>query len=479
MTAMKQRFTILRMLAMLLALAVLCGAGALAEDVEAPGEELLTNGDFSDPLRFQLYTESGGSAKLNIVDGELQVDVAAVGRVGHAIQPYYDGFRLVQGVAYTLSYDVRASVPRDLYVRIQLNGGDYHAYFEELVSVTEETQHRSATFTMEEPTDPAPRLCVNMGYVDTMEAAGVDPETLNGHQVWFDNFSLTVADASGAVAAGEDPYAVGIRLNQVGYRPGAVKTAVFADISPEGDSFDVVNAETGAVVFTGTLTEARDNPWAGEADRVADFSEVTGPGTYRLISADGFESPAFEICDDVYDGLLRSAARMLYLQRCGVETDAEHADVYAHPACHAELATVYGTDAQIDVTGGWHDAGDYGRYVVSGAKAVADLLLARAVRGKALDDVGIPESGDGIDDLSQEAKFELDWMLKMQAASGGVYHKVTCANFPAFIPPQEETAELIVCPISNTATGDFAAVMAMAARLWADEWPEDAAIYPD
>jgi endoglucanase len=158
----------------------------------------------------------------------------------------------------------------------------------------------------------------------------------------------------------------------------------------------------------------------------------------------------------VYGELLRSAARMLYLQRCGVETGAALAGPYAHPACHTALATIYPDGGKIDVAGGWHDAGDYGRYVVTGAKAAADLMLAHELRGSALDDVGIPESGDGLDDLLEEAKFELDWLLKMQAASGGVYHKVTCAGFPGFGQPERETAELIVCPVPNTATGDFA-----------------------
>ena len=476
---MTNRTLPVRLLSLLLALCLLLGGAlaAQAEDVPEPGAELLKNGGFDDPLLFQLYTESGGSAQLSIVDGELQVDVASIGRVGHAIQPYYDGFKLVEGVAYTLSYDVRASVPRDLYVRIQLNGGDYHAYYEELVNVTEETQHRESTFTMGEATDPAPRLCVNMGYVDTMQADGVDPDALAGHKVWFDNFSLTVADAAGAVAAEADPDAVGIRVNQVGWRPGAVKRAVFADLPDSGDAFSVVNAETGETAFEGALSDPIDNPWAGETNRVADFSALTEPGTYKVVAADGHESPVFTIGDDVYADLLRSAARMLYLQRCGVETDAAHAGDYAHPACHTALATVYGTDEQIDVSGGWHDAGDYGRYVVSGAKAAADLLLAHEILGEGLDDVGIPESGDGVDDLLQEAKFELDWMLKMQAPSGGVYHKVTCRNFPAFIAPQDEIDELVVCPVSNTATGDFAAVMALAARVCAEVWPEDAAAY--
>lgn len=455
-------------------LALLLAAAGVAE-----GAELLTNGDFSQPLNWQLYTESGGAAQLSVVDGELVVDVEDIGRVGHAIQPYYDGFALTEGVVYTLSYDVRGSVPRELYVRIQLNGGDYHAYFEELIQVTEAMEHHESTFTMEEPTDRTPRLCVNMGYGDAQTEAGVDPETLNGSQVVFDNFSLTVADDTQAVAEEEDADATGIRVNQLGFMPTASKVAVFAGLDDTGDSFRVVDTATGETAFEGSLSAPVENAAAGETDRVADFSALAVPGTYQVESDNGVLSPKFTIGEGVYDDLLRSAVRMLYLQRCGMMLKTRYAHKYAHPECHTALATIYGTDEQIDVSGGWHDAGDYGRYVVSGAKAAADLLLAHEARGAVVDDCGIPESGDGVDDLLQEAKYELDWLLKMQREDGGVYHKVTCRNFPAFVEPQEETDELIVCPVSNTATGDFAGVMALAARLCADQWPEDAAAYLD
>ena len=463
-----------RTLALLLALVLLCSLPAVSaaeEDALIPGEEMLVNGDFSAPLNYQLYKESGGQAAIGIVDGELQIDVSKIGRVAHAIQPYYDGFKLVEGVEYTLSFDTRSTLPRDFFVRIQLNGGDYHAYFERMVSATEEMQHFSFSFVMEEPSDPAPRLCVNMGYVDTMSEAGLAPEDIAPHQVVFDNFSLTVKDAAGAAAGAADPDAAdpdaaGIRLNQVGYLPGAVKTAVFADL--EAESFAVVDAAGGETVLEGTLSAPVENAYAGETDRVADFSALSAPGVYRLLGSDGTESPAFTVGDGVYDELLRDALRMLYLQRCGAELDAEHAGIFAHPVCHSELALVYGSDQQIDVSGGWHDAGDYGRYVVTGAKTAADLLLSCELNPALLDDVGIPESGDGVDDRLQEARYELDWLLKMQAGSGGVYHKVSCRNFPAFVKPQEETDELVVCPVSHTATGDFAGVLALAARIFSE-----------
>ena len=440
--------------------------GAEAQDGPLPGQELLKSGDFSDVLRFNLYTESGGNAVLSIENGELQVDVSKIGRVEHAIQPYYDGFRLYEGVEYQLDFDAHASMARDLYVRIQLNEGDYHAYFEKLISVTEENQHFSLPFVMKEATDPAPRLCVNMGFVDAMSDAGLTPDGIEPHKVWFDNFSLTVKDVSGMVADGEESKANPIRINQVGYLPDAVKTAVIADL--EADFFTVVRSPHGGTVFEGLLSEPEKNPSSGEVTRVADFTGLKMVGKYKIITSDGTVSDEFTVSRQAYDNLLRETLKMLFLQRCGTELEEEHAGIYAHPVCHSDLAVVYGTDQRIDVSGGWHDAGDYGRYVVSGAKAAADLLLSYEMNNKLIDNIGIPESGDGVDDRLQEARYELDWLLKMQTENGGVYHKVTGYTFPGFIKPQQETEELVVSPVSVAATGDFAGVLALGARVFSE-----------
>ncbi len=448
---------------------------AIAEVTLTPGEELLKNADFSESLKFGLYTESGGNAELSIEEGELLVNVSSIGLVSHAIQPYYDGFRLYQGVEYQLDFDAYSTMPRDLFVRIQLNGGDYHAYFEQSVAVSEEKAHYSFTFVMEEASDPAPRLCINMGFVDSMSAAGLTPDDIEPHQVRFDNFSLVVKDASGLITEDKNSGISPIRIDQIGYRVDAVKTAVFADL--EADSFKVVKATNDEAVFEGTLSAPVEDPWSGSTIRIADFSALTKQGAYKLVASDGTVSPSFVIGKTPYKKLLQGTLRMLYLQRCGTELDDAHAGIFAHPVCHSETAFVYGTDQQIDVSGGWHDAGDYGRYVVSGAKAAADLLLSYEMAPDLFDDAGIPESGDSVDDRLQEASYELDWMLKMQAENGGVYHKVTGENFPGFIKPQDEKDLLIVSPISNTATGDFAGVMALASRIFAESGsPELAAV---
>ena len=104
-----------------------------------------------------------------------------------------------------------------------------------------------------------------------------------------------------------------------------------------------------------------------------------------------------------------------------------------------------------------------------GAKAVQDLLLTYEDSEYAAKDdaIGIPESGNGVPDVLDEVRYELDWMLKMQdETSGGVYHKVTGEVFPEMVAAVEETAQMILSPISNTATGDFAAVMAKASVVY-------------
>ena len=287
-----------------------------------------------------------------------------------------------------------------------------------------------------------------------------------------------------------------VQLNQVGYRPNDRKTATFrigdtmsvSDFCNSNgkisDEFKVVKADTGEVVYTGKMSDITSSDFNGEVNAVADFTSVKEPGKYRVVSDDNGSSYEFTIEDDVYNDLFVSSMRMFYLQRCGVELPEDLAGKYAHKACHNSLARVYGTDKMIDVSGAWHDAGDYGRYIVAAAKAVVDLLMAYEYFPETMEtSFNIPESGNGIPDIIDEVKFELDWMLKMQdEESGGVYHKVTCKTFPGFVMPEYETDELVVSPISDTATCDFAATMAYAYRVFSklpDKYGNDAKLYAD
>lgn len=427
------------------------------------GFNMINNGDFSSKDHdWHTYFE-GGDGLMTINDkGELQFDCKMVGIKEWSNQFYYDGFALYKNCKYEMQFDCYSNVERDLGYRIQINGSDYHAYSEETIHVGPEVKHFDIVFTMEEPSDPAPRLCFNMGKF-------ANNSGFKEHTVCFDNFDLRCIDDKGYVEGdtSDGPAASLINLNQVGYLPNAVKVAVMNGDAIT-DKASVVDCATGKAVYEGDVAAASMNKSTGRNEARFDFSSVTAPGTYKIVAGDK-ESFEFKIGADVYDEAFKASLRMFYLQRCGMELTSDLAGDYAHPACHTEKATVFGTSEKIDVSGGWHDAGDYGRYVVSGAKAAADLMLAYKLYPNAFDDaLNIPESGNGVPDVIDEVRYELDWLFKMQNSKGGVYHKVTCANFPGFVMPEEETEELIVTPVSTTATADFAAVMAMASVVFAE-----------
>ncbi len=432
------------------------------EEAAPIGENMLSNGDFSagvDP--WLTFCQDGDCAISVNGDGALDVDIKSLGTVAHGVQLYHDGFSLEEGCVYKLSFDAKSDIDRKIELRFQLNGGDYHAYFLEYVEVGPENTPYEYTFTMGETTDPAPRFCFNMGVVE-----GIDPATAE-HHIYFDNFVLNLIDDSGKVAGSGQIEMPDIAVNQIGYLPGAYKSATLRGTALN-QTAQLINEETGEAVFEAAIDGGVNDPDAGEDEALFDFTSVKDEGTYHIEAGEAV-SPSFRIAADVYKEAFDASIKMLYFQRCGTELSEDLAGDFAHPVCHADEAVLYEDNSvTMDVSGGWHDAGDYGRYSVAGAKAAADLLLAYENYPEVFnDELGIPESGNGISDVLDEAKYELDWLFKMQADNGGVYHKVTCRNFPGEIMPEEETDELVIMPVTTTSTADFAGVMAMASRVYA------------
>lgn len=404
------------------------------------------------------YKESGGACSLKTENGKLALTVSNVGKVNYAVQVFYDIIPLYQNGVYRLKYDISSTTDRYIEAMIQQNGGTYQAYTWKGLELTSTPQTVNYEFTMEAETDIMSKLVFNCGIQEKHEGA------LPEHKIYIDNVSLELVDDSKVDYSSNRTYEPPITTNQVGYRTDSKKTAVFRNTNES--EFSVVNAATNKVVYTGKLSDEINNTSAGEVNKTGDFSSVTEPGKYYIKCGNLDNSYTFEISDNVYSNLLDDSVRMLYLQRCG--TTVQDSD-FGHKACHTGLATVYGTNEKIDVSGGWHDAGDYGRYIVPAAKSIADLLYAyQANPALYTDSIGIPESGNGTPDILDEARYELEWMKKMQRSDGGVYHKVTCENFPGYVAPQEETAPLIVTPVSTTATADFCASMALAYEFYKD-----------
>lgn len=441
--------------------AVLCSAAMVAgclsfSTAYADGYvNLISNSDFESGLDgWQMYHHSDAGAKLTTENGQLILDISALGSVNYAIQLYYDNVPLTKDCHYRISFDMCSTTGRYIEVLLQKASSPYNAYTCMPLNVTEEMQRFSYVFTMKDATDGNAKLVFN---------SGNHGEEIPEHTMYIDNIVVEQIDESELEVY--EPYYPPILTNQIGYKPDDEKIAVFRDITSETE-FSVVNAVTGETVHTGELYGKKEYSDAGETDYYGDFSAVAEAGSYYITCGELDDSYTFEIAENVYDETMDATLRMLYLQRCGCEVIDE---TFGHDICHASLATVYGTSEQIDVSGGWHDAGDYGRYVVPAAKTIADLLLAYEANPSIFgDDTGIPESGNGIPDILDETRYEIEWMLKMQAESGGVYHQVTTAALPGSIMPDNDSNELILDPISTTATADFCAVMAMAYEYYAD-----------
>lgn len=244
-----------------------------------------------------------------------------------------------------------------------------------------------------------------------------------------------------------------IFVNQIGYNLLSSKQA-FARGAAENEEFCVIDSNN-KIVYRGTVKAPKKDIISNEEICSIDFSDFCTPGTYSIKIGECVSVP-FKIGEGIFDDLFYSSLNYFYLSRCGQDIEGEE---WSHPACHTGKSVVYGTQEIKDVQGGWHDAGDYGRYVVAGAKAVMDLLITYEASKNNYKQFNILD----------EVRFELEWMLQMQREDGGVYHKISCYHFCPFILPNEEKDQLVLAPVSTAATADFAGCLAYAAAFYKDD----------
>ena len=283
------------------------------------------------------------------------------------------------------------------------------------------------------------------------------------------NYSNIYNDAFGGIY-------MQIFVNQVGYKRDSKKVATVLN----GGEYALCDMQ-GTELYSGSASHVGYDEASGDDTYIFDFSDVCQEGKYQIVNKndESDKSDVFVINDNVYGQLHKDLIKCLYYQRCGCELKAEHAGIYTHPICHTGKAVLledyYDYIAgkrldeikEYDMQGGWHDAGDFGRYISPAAVTVGHLLYAfELFEDSFSQSLNIPESGNGIPDVLNEAKYEIDWMLKMQAPDGGAYHKLTAHNHADFIMPQEDHDKFIIFPVSSMATGDYCASMAVASRVY-------------
>lgn len=268
-----------------------------------------------------------------------------------------------------------------------------------------------------------------------------------------------------------------IRLNSLGFLPDAAKKA---SIVASCSEFAVKRAADGTSVYSGTAAGPTHQQDVGQDVWIADFSKLSEKGTFYLDVPGVGRSVDFKIGDDVYDFAYYTVMRGFYLWRCGMAVAGEHnGNHYAQAACHLDdgYEDYLGREGvKRDGTGGWHDAGDYGKYTVNAGITVGCLFMAwdhfqDKLKNISLD---IPDTAPGYPDFLKELKWETDWLLKMAYpdGSGRVSHKLTRLNFSGFIMPEEDKEKRYFTEWGSAATADFVAMMAMAARYFK---PYDAA----
>jgi len=255
-----------------------------------------------------------------------------------------------------------------------------------------------------------------------------------------------------------------IFVDQVGYTPHDEKYAVFT--FPAG-FFTVVN-ESGATVLSGVPIPAGRDEASGETLWRGDMTALCRPGRYRVCCGKESSMP-FSVGEDVYRQCFDSCMKSFYYQRCGCGLEGKYAGAWNHGKCHTGKAVLWeNPNISLEVSGGWHDAGDYGRYVTPAAAALAHLLYAWKMYPDAFleQDICIPGKPSEMPDVLIECKYELQWLLKMQRFDGAVWHKATTAKHAGFVMPEQDKGQVFVMPVSSNATADFAAITALASTVY-------------
>lgn len=277
-----------------------------------------------------------------------------------------------------------------------------------------------------------------------------------------------------------------IKVDQFGYLPNAQKMAVVSqpqngynapDSFTPGATLEVKKWDDNVTVVSGSAIAWNGGATHGQSgDKVwwFDFSSLVNEGDYYIYdAANSARSVRFTVGDAAYADALKQTVRALFYQRCGIHKAEPFAEPkWADGTCHQGLeqdafCQLVGSSSSSvfkNLSGGWHDAGDYNKYVPFVYSTVVNMLLAYEHNPSAFsDDYGIPESGNGIPDVLDEVKYELEWLRRMQQSNGSFLHKVSVTDFSAASPPSADTGPRRYGAASTLATASGAAVFALAA----------------
>jgi endoglucanase len=460
------------------ALLVLTGPGL----ARAAPVELVANGSFGAGLEPWLSIDG---IALTLADGQLCADVAGAAPDQAAGILALFGVPLVAGESYRLSYQATGSADAArIAVIVEGQAEPFTSVFSNLHPLASTAQSFEHFFTAPESA-PAVLSIILGGAPEPWRFCLDDVSLLSGTRYAPDTGPR-------------------VRVNQLGYLPSGPKGATLVTGATAPVAWELVD-DSGHSVWRGRSTPRGLDPSSGLSVHELRFDGFRGTGRGYVLRADGDASYPFDVSPNVYRRLRTDSLFVYYTQRSGVAIEATVAGAeYARAAGHVGVLPNLGDDEvpcqapessllaygeawtcnyTLDVTGGWYDAGDHGKYVVNGGISTAELLstyertrYARSADRRALRDgsLRVPEHENHVPDILDEARWELEWMLKMQVPAGAplagmVHHKIHDDSWSGLpLDPAASAYRRELHRPSTAATLNLAAAAAQGARLYAD-----------
>lgn len=479
--------------------------------LEANAGQQLGQTDFEDGvgLPWHIVESAPGEMNFEIDKGVYTVEIVNPGGASRGGEDRWDcqfrhrGLKIVSGHKYKVSYEITPSESGKYYTKIGNldgaveiwhnmmadNGPDFNSTWDCISIGKNETKKVEVTFTANQSLDVA-EWAFHLGGDGQYTNGDCFPE---GTKIRFDNMSLI--DLSGDendFKAPDEWERADILTNQVGYFTKRAKRATLLSDSSKPVAFEVKD-ESGKTVFKGESAPFGKDKDSDDEVHVIDFTDLDKEGAFHIEAEDGSESREFTIGgSSVYSDLLYDSLNYFYQNRSGIEIESDFissgdADSLSraagHPKDMAEIEQTWGysgSSGSIDVTGGWYDAGDHGKYVVNGGFSLwlmqnqYETALKYGFEDAYADGTMlIPENNNDIPDLLDETRWEMEWMLKMIVDKGEykdmAYHKAHDEKWTALgIAPADDDMKRIVKPPTTAATLNLAACAAQAARLWKD-----------
>ncbi|WP_433497783.1 glycoside hydrolase family 9 protein [Sphaerimonospora sp. CA-214678] len=455
---MLRKFSILAVAA----LAATCLNG-LPAAADADGPEQIPNGTFDTTTDPWWHT---GNLEFALTDGRLCTDVP-----GGTVNPWdaivgINDIPLVKDETYAFGFFATGTPAKVARAYVQLPVDPYTQYISAAPEVS--VSGNAYTYTFTSPVDlPDAQVVFQLG-------GSAEP-----WRFCVDDVSLRGGAEPEVYQPDTGPR---VRVNQVAYLPKGPKNATLVTDATEALPWRLENAD-GETVAQGTTEPRGVDASSGQNVHSIDFGSYVTAGTDFTLTADGETSHPFDIKADAYADLKLDALKFYYTQRSGIEIDDALRPGYGRPAGHIGVAPNQGDtdvpcqpglcDYRLDVSGGWYDAGDHGKYVVNGGISVAQLMseferTKNAPTAKAIGSLNIPESGDAVPDILDEARWEQEFLLKMQRQDGMVHHKIHDENWTGLpLLPHLDPQKRELHPVSTAATLNLAATAAQAARLFA------------